>query len=223
MPQQLKTAITKRFWLLSILGILGAISFLPSIVAESSARPSTPFLIGFALSVSIVCVCATWIGLRCADAANLPMPYLRRLDGVFEAPAKHGVQVALAFGVLFAVASIALLRSLHVPNFAGPLWSRVASTVFAAGSLELVIHLLLMSLIVRLTRGRRWTGIAAAALAFVLFHASGLVGQSTTLVELSVLMNGLFGVGLGVIYARYGFEFVLLCHAVGHILAVSLA
>jgi hypothetical protein len=29
-------------------------------------------------------------------------------------------------------------------------------------------------------------------------------------------------VGLGLIYARYGFESVLLCHAVGHILAVTL-
>ena len=176
----------------------------------------------FALAVSLVCACATWLGLRCADSAGLPMPYLRRLDAILETPKKNGLPVALIFGVLFALASIVLLRSLHLPNLAGPLCSRLASTLFAAGSLELVVHLFVMSLIVKLS-SNRWTGIVAAAIAFVLFHVSGIAGQGATIIALSVLMNGLFALGLGVIYALYGFEFVLLCHAVGHALTVTLA
>jgi len=62
-----------------------------------------------------------------------------------------------------------------------------------------------------------------AAIFFVLFHASGLPAQSFTVVTLSLLMNGIFALGLGVIYARYGFEYVLLCDAIGHVLAVSFA
>lgn len=115
------------------------------------------------------------------------------------------------------------MRHLHLPNMAGALWSRLASTFFAAGSLELVIHLLLMSVVVKLSAGRRWAGIAVAALVFVLFLVSGLTGQSATIIALSIAMNGIVGVGVGVIYARYGFEYVMFCHATGHILAVGLA
>lgn len=215
--------VANRFWLLSVLGLAGAVAFLPSIAAESAQQPSASFFAVFVAVVTVVCACGTWLGLRCADAANLPMPYLRRLDGVVEMPAKNGFLVAGILGVLFAVASIALLRHLRLPNLAGPLWSRLASTLFAAGSLELVCHLLLMSLIVRLTAGRRWTGVLGAAIAFVLFHASGAADQGVTVIVLSILMNGLFGLGLGAIYARYGFEYVLFCHAVGHMLAVGFA
>jgi hypothetical protein len=219
----LKLSTTKRFWLLSILGLLGAISFLPTIAAESASNPSSAFLVTFVIVVAAICACATWIGLRCADAVHLPMPYLRLFDGVFEAPTKNGFLIAGIFGVLFALASIALLRFLRLPNLAGPLWSRLASTIFAAGSLELVLHLGFMSLVVKLTSGRRWTGILAAAVAFVIFHVSGLADQGVTIISLSVLMNGLFGLALGVIYSRFGIEYVLLCHAIGHILAVSFA
>jgi hypothetical protein len=40
---------------------------------------------------------------------------------------------------------------------------------------------------------------------------------------LSIAMNGFFGLGLGVIYARYGFEYVVLCHATGHARSVAFA
>lgn len=223
MQQPSKAPITNRFWLLSTLGALGTIAFLPSIVAESTSKPSAGLLAAFALIVTVICIAATWFGLRCADNVGLPMPYLRRLDHIDEAQRQHGLTVAIIFGVLFALASIALLKYLKLPNLAGQLWSRLLSTFFAAGSLELVVHLLLMSVVVKLTAGRRWTGIVAAAIAFVLFHVSGVVDQSTAVITLSVLMNGLFALGLGVIYARYGFEFALLCHATGHMLAVGFA
>jgi hypothetical protein len=218
-PDRIKQRITQRFWLLSSLGLVGAILFLPSISAAASPAPSPLLLALFVIVVALVCACATWLGLRCADAVDLPMPYLRRLDGVGEVPMPHGFLVAGIAGALFALAAIAMLKFLHLQNLAGPLWSRVASTFFAAGSLELVVHLLLMSLVVRLS-GRRWTGIAVAAIFFVLFHAGGLAGESATVLTLSVVMNGVFAMGLGVIYARYGFEYVLFCHATGHLLAV---
>jgi hypothetical protein len=223
MQQRVNRPIIRRFWLLSSLGLAGAMLFLPSIVASSSPRPSSSSLILFVIVVAVVCACAAWFGLRCADAVDLPMPFLRRLDGDSETPRKQGFLVAVVFGVLVALAAIALLRFLNLPNLAGPLWSRLASTFFAAGSLEIVVHLLLMSLVVRLTAGRRWTGIAVATIFFVLFHVSGLAGQSATVFALSIAMNGFFGLGLGVIYARYGFEYVVLCHATGHALSVAFA
>lgn len=80
-----------------------------------------------------------------------------------------------------------------------------------------------MSVVVKISAGRLWTGIAVAAFFFVLFHVSSLGGESATVISLSVVMNGIFSLGLGVIYARYGFEYVLFCHATGHILAVGFA
>ena len=80
-----------------------------------------------------------------------------------------------------------------------------------------------MSMVVRVTRGKVWAGVSVSALFFVLFHASGLFGQSSTVILSALLMNGIFALGLGAIYARYGFEYLLLCHGVGHVLAVSIS
>lgn len=210
------------------LGLLGALSFMPSIIASASPVPTIVQLLVFVSVVTAVCAAAAWFGLRCADAVDLPMPFLRRFDNIVEPNpkdnlGKSGLGVATAFGCLFALATIALLRALHLPNLAGPLWSRIVSVFFAAGSLEIVIHLFIMSCTVKAAQGRRWAGIVVAALFFVLFHASGLPGQSAIVITLTLLMNGFFGLGLGLLYARYGLEYVLLCHAVGHMLAVSFA
>jgi hypothetical protein len=56
------------------------------------------------------------------------------------------------------------LETLHLPNLAELLWSRIVSVFFAAGSLEVVVHLF----VVRITKGRRWSGVVVAAIFFVL-------------------------------------------------------
>lgn len=212
-----------RFTLLTALGFAGAVAFLPTVLANANPRPRPPQLIGFVVAVTIACAFCAWFGLRFADAAHLPMPYLRRLDFPAEPHTRGNFAPALLFGTVFALAAIAVLRGFHQPNLAGPLWSRIASVLFAAGSLEIVVHLFVMSTVVQIARGRRWPGILAAAVVFTFFHVAGLGGQSTALIIASTTLNGTFGLGLGVLYARYGFESVLVCHAVGHIIAVTLA
>jgi hypothetical protein len=218
-----RSPIRNRFILLSALGAFGAISFVPSIKASAATPAPVSQLILFVAVVSAICVVSTWFGLRSADATHLPMPYLRRLDQSAEPIQKGGLVPAVAFACLFAAGAVYLLHAFHQPNLAGPLWSRLASVFFAAGSLEVFIHLLIMSGAVRLARGRVWAGILVAALFFVAFHVAGSSGQSGSLIAASILLNGSFGVALGIFYARYGFEYVLLSHAVAHILAVTLA
>ena len=213
--------IRRRFFLLTALG--GALAFVPSIRAGANPVPSPEQLSGFVVAVTIACAFCAWFGLRFADAANLPMPYLRRLDFPAAPSAQENFLPAILFGVLFAIAAIAVLRGFHQHNLPGPLWSRIASVLFAAGSLEIVVHLFVMSTVVKVSRGRRWPGILIAAVAFTFFHVAVLGGQSVALIGASIALNGIFGLGLGILYARYGFESVLLCHAVGHILAVTLA
>ncbi len=218
-----KPRILGRFIVLSGLGVLGAIFFVPSIIASTNPHPPTAQLLLFVFVVSAVCILSSWVGLRFADAVHLPMPYLRRLDLYSEHERGNGALLAATFGFLFALSAIFVLHHFHQPNLAGPLWSRIASVFFAAGSLEIVVHLMIMSIAVRLARGRIWFGILVAAVFFVGFHVAGLTGQSPALITSSILLNGIFGLGLGLLYARYGFESVLLCHAVGHLLAVTLA
>ncbi len=224
MPEQLpeKPRILGRFILLSSLGVFGAISFVPSITASAVPRPSMLQLCWFVLAVSGVCILSSWFGLRLADAAHLAMPYLRRLDLPAKPPGKGGVFPAVTFGCIVAAGAIYVLHSFHLPNLSGPLWSRIASVFFAAGSLELVVHLFIMSAVVRLGRGRVWLGILVSAIFFAAFHVAGLQGQSASLIAASALLNGVFGLALGFFYSRYGFEYALLSHAVAHILAVTL-
>ena len=214
--------IRRRFLLLTALGFAGGLAFVPSIRAGANPSPTPQQLAGFVAAVTLVCAFCAWFGLRFADAANLPMPYLRRLDFPAAPRARENFAPAISFGVLFAIAAIAVLRGFHQHNLPGPLWSRIASVLFAAGSLEIVVHLFVMSTVVQIARGRRWAGILVAAVAFTFFHVAGLGGQSITLILASTALNGIFGLGLGILYARYGFESVLLCHAVGHIIAVTL-
>lgn len=215
--------IRGRFILFSALSVLGAVTFLPSILASSNPQPTATQLALFVLIVSVICIPAAWFGLRLSDAVQLPMPLLRRLDSQSETPRANGTIPSLLCAILVAAGGIFVLRYFHQPNLGGSLLSRAASTLFAAGNLEIVVHLFIMSLVVWLARGRIWVGIWVSALFFLAFHISGSLGQSASLLAASIVVNGVFGLLMGLLYARYGYEYVMLGHAVGHLLAVTLA
>lgn len=211
-----------RFILFSALSVLGAVAFLPSVLASSNPQPTAVQLALFVLIVSAMCIPAAWFGLRLSDAVQLPMPLLRRLDSQSETPRSNGTIPALLCAILVAAGGIFVLRYFHQPNLGGSLLSRAASTLFAAGNLEIVVHLFVMSLVVRLARGRIWVGVWVSALLFLAFHISGSLGQSAALLAASIVVNGVFGLLMGFLYAHYGYEYVMLGHAVGHLLAVTL-
>lgn len=217
-----KLPIRGRLLLLSILGLLGALSFLPTILAYADPPPGAWALVEFVLAVTLVSSLAAWLGLRAADAAQLRMPLLRRLDGASDpGPASAGALSAIVSGVLIAAAAILILHAFQQPNLGGSFSSRLASTVFAAVNLETVIHLFVMSAVVRLAGGRIWLGIVVSTVLFVIFHAAGSFNAAIPLLVASVVLNGSFGAAVGVLYARYGLEHAMLCHAVGHALAVT--
>jgi hypothetical protein len=215
--------IRGRFILFSALSVLGAIAFLPSVLANSNPQPTGTQLAVFVLIVSAICIPAAWIGLRLGDAVKLPMPLLRRLDSQSETPRANGTIPALLCGIHVAAGGIFVLRYFHQPNLGGSLLSRAASTLFAAGNVEIVVHLFTMSLVVRLARGRIWVGVWVSALFFLAFHISGSLGHSAALLAASITINGVFGLLMGLLYARYGYEYMMLGHAVGHLLTVTLA
>jgi len=166
----------------------------PTVVTSSfSARASpypaaggnTPLSLGTA-SVSGVLATglsalATWYGLGWADRANLPMPLLRAFEtGAVTPNAGRLAALALLSGVFVGGFGLAVLRLAQVPNAPGSFLIRVASALFAAVTLESVLHLAIMSGVVAAT-GRVGLGIAASTLAGWVRSNSGRPAATTSM------------------------------------------
>jgi hypothetical protein len=217
---QPRLPIFRRLTLLIGVSALGGLLFLP-FMAAGSHQPIAA-LISFAAAVTAVGSVAAWLGLRCADTVGLPMPYLRRLDSRVREPVPAGaIHTTVGVGVGAGLLGLVGLRLAHVPTLPGSIVARALSTVFAAGPLEIVLHLELMSVVVWVARGRRWPGIVIAALVLVVFHLSGGgTQQSTAVLAVGVVLNGGIGLVLGWIYAAYGFEFAMGGHAIAHFITL---
>jgi hypothetical protein len=130
-----------------------------------------PTGVAFAMIVTVVggaiCSIACWLGLRWADTAGLPMPLLMSIEArrPIRAPVRIATLVAVAGGAVFGLAAIGMLRGFGLENMPGSLAARLSSTLFAAISLEVVLHLAIMSGLVAWTRSR-WAGILGAAFFF---------------------------------------------------------
>lgn len=209
--------VRQRLLVLAVLGTVGGAAFLP-FLAAGSGKPVGE-LLAFPLGVAVISTIAAWLGLRAADAAGLPMPVLRRLDGGPPTPiAPRALITTGASCVLLGIVGMLTLRVIGAPALPGSAATRALSTLFAAGPLEIVLHLFAMSVVVWLSR-RRWIGIVAAAAALVAFHVSG-GAQSPELLAVIVVGNGLIGLVLGALYAAYGLEFAMLGHAIAHLITV---
>jgi len=212
--------IRGRLIAMGVLAAIGGVTFLP-FLAAGNGQPIAS-LAPFAIIVTLVATIVAWPGLRCADATRLPMPLLRRLDGSTAGPIpRSAIGVTLASSIGLGLVGLLLLRLVEAPRLPGSIAARALSAIFAAGPLEIVLHLGAMSTVVWLARGRRAPGIVVAAALLVVFHlAGGGLEQPGRLIALIILANGAIGLVLGWIYAAYGFEFVMLGHAVAHIVTV---
>ncbi|HTK50862.1 MAG TPA: hypothetical protein VL308_03175 [Gemmatimonadaceae bacterium] len=213
--------IRGRMLAMGVLAAVGGVTFLP-FLAAGNGQPIAR-LIPFALVVTLVATLAAWPGLRCADATGLPMPLLRRLDGPSAGPIpRRAIGVTLVSSVGLGLLGLLALHLVDAPPVPGSVAVRALSAIFAAGPLEIVLHLGAMSTVVWLARGRRAPGIVVAATLLVVFHlAGGGLDQPGRLIALIVVANGAIGLVLGWIYAAYGFELVMLGHAVAHVITVA--
>ena len=212
--------IRGRLIAMGALALAGGLTFLP-FLAAGNGQPIAS-LVPFALVVTVVATLAAWPGLRAADATGLPMPLLRRLDGApARAVSRTAIGVTLVSSIALGALGLVVLRLVDAPRLPGGMGARALSTLFAAGPLEIVLHLGAMSTVVWLARGRRAPGIVVAALMLVGFHLTGgALAQPGRIIAISVIGNGVIGLVLGGIYAAYGFECVMLGHAVAHLITV---
>src|SRR4051794_5104621 len=94
--------IRRRMVVLVAIAGAGGLLFLP-LLSAGSGQPLTA-VAGFSLVATIVTTLAIWPGLRCADALGLPMPYLRRLDGVAASIPRRALAVSAMWGTALGLA-----------------------------------------------------------------------------------------------------------------------
>lgn len=213
----------RRAILLIALAALGAILFVPFLRAGAPAPISTTAAATFIAVATGVAAIATWLGLGWADRAGLPMPILRAFESGSRPPnATPGLAPALAVGIGIGLFGLALFAIFDLPSSPAPLAVRAGSAIFAAVTLEAVLHLAIMSGVVAATRSTT-AGIVIATLAYIGFHLTSLGGQEATIILAATLGNGLAGVAFGWLYARYGYEYLVLAHLVAHVMTVGFA
>lgn len=205
---------------LAAIAAAGGILFLP-LLSAGSHQPIAA-VTGFALIITIVATLAAWPGLRCADAVGLPMPFLRRLDGAGTTIVPpRALLVSAACGAALGLGGAIALRAVHAPPFPGGVGARVLSTVFVAGALEMILHLGIMSIVVWLARGRRWIGVVAATVAFVLLQSTGgALDHPLAVILVAGLANVATGLVVGWLYVGYGLEFATVGRALAYLIPV---
>jgi hypothetical protein len=212
-------AVRIRWWILTVVSSLGALAYVPALSAMGVAV-GPAFVMALVVAAGIICGIAAWFGLRWADRAGLPMPFLKDLETRqrIRLLDPGSLLLAIAGGILLGFAAVGVLRGFGLENMPGSLAARLSSTLFAAVSLEVVIHLGIMSGVVARTRSR-WCGILGAAAVFVLFHAGGVTGQPLPILATVVALNAASGLFFGWLYARFGLEHAFIAHAFAHAVA----
>lgn len=214
---------TRRFSLLTGLAALGALLFVPFLQASAPEPLHRAVTLSFVVTSTAVAAIATWLGLGWADRAALPMPLLRAFETHTPLSVNRlALACTLPAGAVLGLLGLAALRHLHLPAGPAALWVRIGSAGFAAITLESVLHLAIMSGVVRATR-RVGLGLGVATLAYIVFHLATLGGQPPTVVATVGAVNGLAGLVFGLLYARFGFEYLVVAHFLAHAITVGLA
>jgi hypothetical protein len=213
----------RRFLLLVVLSAAGALAFVPFLLAQAGAPASPDQVTGFVVVTTSLAVAASWFGLGWADRLGLPLPLLRAWErGAPLRLERRALLISLAAGLVFGAIGLATLSSVGMSGGLGSFAVRAASTGFAAITLEVILHLGLMSGVAVLLRGRVRAAIAVTAALFVAFHLSDTGSQPLDIALLGAAVNGLGGLVFGWLYATRGFEYLVLAHAVAHLVTVGL-
>lgn len=214
--------IRTRFRFLGVLSIAGAVLYLPFARYAMPGGLSFSAAAAFVLASSVVSLAAIWYGLRTADATGLPMPVLRTLESG-ERPRRPSVAAVASTtvaGLLVAATAVFTQRALGMPNPPAPAWAKILSVLFAAVTLETVLHLFGMGVLMRISR-RAWVAVLGSGLLLGVFHLTGAASLDRAAIVIACV-NAAAGVLFGWLYWAFGFEYLIVGHAVAHVIAVLL-
>lgn len=218
--------IRRRLLLLTMLGAVGGALFTPFVLANPDAEaPSVSIVLAaFTFGSAFITAISAWGGLRLADRAGLPMHLLRSWESrtpLEPGALQIGVVYPLISGGVFGLIAALVANLIGIPENPGSLLVRVLTTPFAAVVPEVLVHLLLMSGIVLLTK-RVWIAILISALAFVvLFHGNPPEGVLAVTLFVVSLNFGL-GVLTGWVFSQWGFTGAMLAHAAAHFIVLGI-
>lgn len=216
--------IRKRLLLLTFAGGIAGLFFIPyALTTRPDIQPEYIWL-GLPLGSMVLSFLCAWGGLKFADRAGIPMPYLRSWElGQRGDSAERGwlIRVSVAAGGILGLAGSVLIHLAGLPPYPGSLAVRLSTFPFAALVPEIVAHLFVMSGLV-LAIKRTWIPILLSGLVFVFaFHAGRVAAGPVPPVMWA--FDYLFGVMTGWIYSRYGIEGAALSHAVVHAIMIGIS
>jgi hypothetical protein len=221
-----RSPVWRRTALTLVLATVGAVLFIPLMQAGEPPSPGPPGGIWLIFPAATAGVCAVlgWLGFRWSDCLDLPMPLLRPWE--LGAPVRLGeatraLLIAVSAGILLGLAGLAAVKALGVPHNPGALTVRAASTLFAAVVTEAVVHLFMLSGLLRLFGPRRLTFLVLTSIVFVaIFHGGGV--QGNWILSGAVMgMNFLMAMAMGAIFLGLGFEAAVIAHATAHLILLS--
>ena len=188
-------------WLFPLAAIAAILSF---------AFP--PPILGVAIAIAAIGLfAAAGLYLGAKNGLGSSIPTLRRIGLSLLIGAATG---ALLLAILPAVGLAARTKM----DAAVPLWQRVVMSFNAAVLEEIIFRLFIVSLVVwLLARVMRlntaiWIGIVIAALAFGAVHLPRWITFGPTAMVAVVFVNGVGGIVLGRVYAKWGIEAAMITH-----------
>jgi len=208
--------VKKRLVLLTILTAVSAAMYLPFAAASGAGIDSTSSKIIFLAANVLVGLVFGLLGLRLADRAELPMPFLRPWElGERRTQAwRRPLLVTILWTIPPALLVAFLVPRLGFPENSGTLAERLMTTPFAAINLQIVLLLVGTSLLFLILKNRVWAALASGAL-LAIFHTLGASGFDT-IFYWQMSFNAGMGAIFGWIYLRYGFEYAVVGHAAAH-------
>lgn len=206
-----------------IVALIGALLFLPFVHAQGQLTVAGGVI--FVGITGVIAGIASFFGWRLADVLRIPSPLLRSLDGGDrddKISLYHMVLVSVAAGAVTGLTVYGMLKLFGISTTnPGDIWVRLATVVWASVFLEIVGHLLVQTVVLRLAK-RPVVAILIAGLVLAFgFHSGGATGG----VEQQMILSGLNFIGLaitGVLYHYKGLESAIIAHAAMHVITLGL-
>lgn len=217
----LKILQNKRFCLLWLASVVGAMVVLPYAFTHANMTLTLPMAVGAVIQAAVLYLLAIYLGLRAADKLDLKVipatKYL--LTSVVSGVTVGGAIKLLDFFVFKSYANIFVIST---PDTY--LWQRILASFYGAINEEVLLRLFAVSVValilLKITRMNK-----SALIIFSIFLCSLLfgLGHLPMLYKMTVLpnpydivrvllLNGFAGIVFGVLYFRFGLLAAMLCH-----------
>ncbi|MGB5820955.1 MAG: hypothetical protein WBG90_15825 [Saonia sp.] len=206
----------RRILFLSFLAFISGVLYVPFIEANVGNENGITTWIVFPTASMVIVMLSSWIGLKLAEKASVPMSILNKLNK--NNPHSNSLPqltfpllLGLAISILIVVAN----QFLQVPKNSGTLTERLLTTPWAAIITETISHLLILSGLYLLIRNKLISILISSFLFIIIFHLNIDLNDRYVVMYLG-LANFAASSFTGWVYLKYGLGIAIITHAVMH-------